>query len=169
MLLRKRRKGHQRCNQNSSTLENTQQSHLENHMRYRRDWLFNCRPLCGQTAYQSRGVHQTRCTLRNTHPYLNEIDRVGKNDIDELIRSRRLRMKLIISTSLGQAWLLVISHPAATWIRRHRHIDAVDRLMTGGMPHEHDAFASITPREMRATRREKERQGTTDQSKGQSG
>ena len=41
---------------------------------------------------------------------LNEIDRVGKKEVDELIRSRRLRMKLIISSSLGQAWL--INHPS---------------------------------------------------------
>ena len=46
-------------------------------------------------------------------------------------------------------------------------IDAIDRLMTGGMTHEHDAFATLTPREMRANRREKERQTPTDQSKGQ--
>ncbi len=42
---------------------------------------------------------------------LNEIYRVGKKEVDELIRSRRLRMKLvIISSSLGQAWL--INHPS---------------------------------------------------------
>jgi hypothetical protein len=46
-------------------------------------------------------------------------------------------------------------------------IDAIDRLMTGGMNHEHDAFATLTPREMRAKRREKERQIPTDQSNGQ--
>jgi hypothetical protein len=32
---------------------------------------------------------------------LSEIDRVGKNQIDEMLRDRRSRMKLIISTSLG--------------------------------------------------------------------
>jgi hypothetical protein len=41
---------------------------------------------------------------------LNEIDRIGKDQIDELVRDRRSRMKLIISTSLGQAWL--INHPS---------------------------------------------------------
>jgi hypothetical protein len=41
---------------------------------------------------------------------LNEIDRVGKDQIDELVRDRRSRMKLVISTSLGQAWL--INHPS---------------------------------------------------------
>jgi hypothetical protein len=39
--------------------------------------------------------------------------------------------------------------------------------MTGGMTHEYDAFATLTPREMRAKRREKERQISTDQSNGQ--
>jgi hypothetical protein len=41
---------------------------------------------------------------------LNEIDRVGKKEVGELIRSRHLRMKLVISSSLGQAWL--INHPS---------------------------------------------------------
>ncbi len=41
---------------------------------------------------------------------LNEIDRIGKNQIDELVRDRRSRMKLVISTSLGQAWL--VNHPS---------------------------------------------------------
>jgi hypothetical protein len=110
---------------------------------------------------------------------LNEIDRVGKKEVDELIRSRRLRMKLIISSSLGQAWL--INHPSCR-MDTSTHpvfftetpnalnqlvIDAIDRLMTGGMTHEYDAFATLTPREMRAKRREKERQNPTDQSKGQ--
>jgi hypothetical protein len=41
---------------------------------------------------------------------LNEIDRVGKTEIDKHIREKRSRMKLIISSSLGQAWL--INHPS---------------------------------------------------------
>ena len=41
---------------------------------------------------------------------LNEIDRTGKNEIDEIVRDKRSRMKLIISASLGQAWL--INHPS---------------------------------------------------------
>jgi hypothetical protein len=41
---------------------------------------------------------------------LNEIDRVGEARIDEIVRDKRSRMKLIISTSLGQAWL--INHPS---------------------------------------------------------
>ncbi len=41
---------------------------------------------------------------------VNEIDRTGKNEIDETVRDKRSRMKLIISTSLGQAWL--INHPS---------------------------------------------------------
>ncbi len=41
---------------------------------------------------------------------LNETDRTGKNEIDEIVRDKRLRMKLVISTSLGQAWL--INHPS---------------------------------------------------------
>ncbi len=41
---------------------------------------------------------------------LNEIDRTGKNEIDEIVRDKRSRMKLVISTSLGQAWL--INHPS---------------------------------------------------------
>jgi transposase InsO family protein len=110
---------------------------------------------------------------------LNEIERVGKNEVDELIRSRRLRMKLVISSSLGQAWL--INHPSCRMDTSTHSvfftetpndldqlvIDAIDRLMTGGMTHEHDAFATLTPREMRAKRRGKERQTPTDQSKGQ--
>ncbi len=41
---------------------------------------------------------------------LNEIDRIAKNQIDEAVRDKRSRMKLVISTSLGQAWL--INHPS---------------------------------------------------------
>ena len=41
---------------------------------------------------------------------LNEIDRTGKNEIDESVRDKRSRMKLVILTSLGQAWL--INHPS---------------------------------------------------------
>jgi hypothetical protein len=33
-------------------------------------------------------------------------------------------------------------------------VNAIDRLMTGGMSHEHDAFANLTPRELRMKRRE---------------
>ncbi len=94
---------------------------------------------------------------------------MGKNEIDEFIRGRRLRMKLIISTSLGQAWL--INHPSCRMDTSTHSvfftetpndldqlvIDTIDRLMTGGMTHEHDAFARRKPREMRAKRREKER------------
>ena len=79
---------------------------------------------------------------------LNEIDRVGKKEVDELIRSRRLRMKLVISSSLGQAWL--INHPSCrTDTSTHSVfftettndldqlvIDAIDRLMIGGINHE---------------------------------
>ncbi len=36
-------------------------------------------------------------------PLLNEIERTGKTEIDEDVRSKRLNMKLVISTSLGQA------------------------------------------------------------------
>ena len=32
---------------------------------------------------------------------LNEIDRTGKNEIDEIVRDKRSRMKVVISTSLG--------------------------------------------------------------------
>jgi hypothetical protein len=42
-------------------------------------------------------------------PLLNEIDRVIKTDVDLDVRKRRLQMKLIVSSSLGQAWL--INHP----------------------------------------------------------
>ncbi len=35
---------------------------------------------------------------------------MGKNQIDEIVCDKRSRMKLIISTSLGQAWL--INHPS---------------------------------------------------------
>ena len=40
---------------------------------------------------------------------INEIDRTGKTSIDETVREKRLNMKLIIATSLGQGWL--INHP----------------------------------------------------------
>ncbi len=42
-------------------------------------------------------------------PLLNEIDRIGKNSIDNEVRKKRLNMKLVVSTSLGQGWL--INHP----------------------------------------------------------
>jgi hypothetical protein len=91
---------------------------------------------------------------------LNEIDRVGKKEVDELIRSRRLRMKLIISSSLGQAWL--INHPSCRMDTSTHSvfftetpndldqlvIDAIDRLMNGRMTHEYETFATLTPREV---------------------
>ena len=40
---------------------------------------------------------------------LNDIERTGKTGIDESVRQKRLDMKLVIATSLGQGWL--ISHP----------------------------------------------------------
>ncbi len=46
-------------------------------------------------------------------------------------------------------------------------VDAIDRLMTGGTSHEHDAFVNLTSRGLRAKRRDSNRQVTTDQSKGQ--
>ena len=42
-------------------------------------------------------------------PLLNEIDRNGKDSIDDEVRKKRLNMKLVVSTSLGQGWL--INHP----------------------------------------------------------
>jgi hypothetical protein len=42
-------------------------------------------------------------------PLLNEIDRIGKTTIDPVVREKRQKMKLVISSSLGQAWL--INHP----------------------------------------------------------
>ncbi len=132
---------------------------------------------------------------------LNDIDRVGKIGIDEIVRDKRSRMKLIISTSLGQAWLinhpsyrldnsthsvfftettecdelrlasnaifsswyaenLIITHDATfsseTLASNDLHqlvVSAIDRLMTGGMNHEHDAFADLTLRELRAQKR----------------
>ena len=42
-------------------------------------------------------------------PLLNEIDRISKTEIDQEVRKKRLQMKLIVSSSLGQAWL--INHP----------------------------------------------------------
>ena len=42
-------------------------------------------------------------------PLLNEIDRTGKEGIDEEVRAKRLKMKLVVATSLGQGWL--INHP----------------------------------------------------------
>ncbi len=40
---------------------------------------------------------------------MNEIDRTGKTSIDESVLKKRLDMKLIIATSLGQGWLII--HP----------------------------------------------------------
>jgi hypothetical protein len=123
-------------------------------------------------------------------------------------------MSLIISSSLGQAWL--INHPScrletsthsvffteitdnetlqratsamfsswyvenveptdATFLSTDMSshdldllvVDAIDRLMTGGISHEHDAFANLTSRGLRAKRRDDNRQITNDQSKGQ--
>ena len=141
---------------------------------------------------------------------LNEIDRIGKDQIDELVRDRRSRMKLIISTSLGQAWL--INHPScrldtsshsvfftevpecedlqrassaifSSWYTENvtvTHdatfstetlsstdlhqliVETIDRLMTGGIGQEHDAFSSLTPREMRAQKRNNKRQRSVD-------
>ncbi len=121
-------------------------------------------------------------------------------------------MKLIISTSLGQAWL--INHPSccldtsthsvfftetpeceklqlasnaifSSWYAENLTIthdatfssetlpsndlhqlivSAIDRLMTRGMIQEHDAFADLTPRELRAQKRDSKRQRTVDQS-----
>jgi hypothetical protein len=42
-------------------------------------------------------------------PLLNEIERTSKDSIDEEVRKKRLNMKLVVSTSLGQGWL--INHP----------------------------------------------------------
>ncbi len=39
-------------------------------------------------------------------PLLNEIDRIGKTTIDPVVREKRQKMKLVISSSLGQAWLI---------------------------------------------------------------
>jgi hypothetical protein len=141
---------------------------------------------------------------------LNEIDRVGKDQVDELVRDRRSRMKLIISTSLGQAWL--INHPScrldtsshsvfftdvpeceklqrvssaifSSWYTENVAVThdaafststlsstdlhqlivrSVDRLMTGGIGQEHDAFSSLTPREIIAQKRDNKRQRSVD-------
>jgi hypothetical protein len=145
---------------------------------------------------------------------LIQIERVGKSEVDNHIREKRSRMKLIISSSLGQAWL--INHPIcrletsthsvffteitdneplqratcamfSSWYTENVEstdenfsstdmpshdldllvVNAIDRPMTGGVSHEHDAFANLTPRELRAKRRESNRQVTPDQSKGQ--
>jgi hypothetical protein len=145
---------------------------------------------------------------------LNEIERVGKNEVDNHIREKRSRMKLIISSSLGQAWL--INHPScrletsthsvffteitdnetlqsatnamfSSWYIENVEltdatfsskdmssqdidllvVDAIDRLMTGGISHEHDAFANVRPRGLRAKRRDNYRQVITNQSTGQ--
>jgi hypothetical protein len=145
---------------------------------------------------------------------LNEIERVGKNEIDNHIREKRSRMKLVISSSLGQAWL--INHPScrletskhsvffteitdddtlqpitnamfSSWYVENVEstdttfsskdmsshdldllvVDAIDRLMTGGISQEHDAFANLTPRELRAKRRENNGKVNVDQSKDQ--
>ncbi len=130
---------------------------------------------------------------------LNEIDRVGEEQVDEAVRNNRSRMKLVISTSLRQAWL--INHPSCSlavathsvffteitgeeslqnasnalfciWYMENvasnsdatfscpkmltsRDLDelvvgAIDHLMTGGMSHENDSFALLTPRDERA-------------------
>ena len=127
-----------------------------------------------------------------------------EEQVDEAVRDKRSRMKLVISTSLGQAWL--INHPSCnlavathsvfftettgeeslqtassalfcTWYMENvtsnsdatfscpkvltSHdleelvVGAIDRLMTGGMSHESDSFALITPRDERAQKRAK--------------
>jgi hypothetical protein len=37
---------------------------------------------------------------------LNDIERTSKTGIDESVRQKRLDMKLVIATSLGQGWLI---------------------------------------------------------------
>ncbi len=61
-------------------------------------------PLPTRISYPSK----LRSTSERQVPLslLNEIDRTGKNEIDEIVRDKRSRMKLVISTSLGQAWLI---------------------------------------------------------------
>ncbi len=39
-------------------------------------------------------------------PLLNEIERTGETEIDEDVQSKRLNIKLVVSSSLGQAWLM---------------------------------------------------------------
>jgi hypothetical protein len=51
-------------------------------------------------------------------PLLNEIDRIGKSTIDPVVREKRQTMKLVISSSLGQAWLT--NHPKC-WLDNVRH------------------------------------------------
>jgi hypothetical protein len=41
---------------------------------------------------------------------LNDIERTGKTGIDESVRQKRLDMKLVIATSLGQGWLIKTAH-----------------------------------------------------------
>ena len=124
-------------------------------------------------------------------------------------------MKLVISTSLGQAWL--INHPSCnlttsqhsvfftespddealqgasnaifcSWYTENLTLNsgdtllcakelnsrdlcelvvgAIDRLMTGGINHEHDNSAQITPREMRARKRRASVINRTNPTKG---
>jgi hypothetical protein len=42
-------------------------------------------------------------------PLVNEVDPNGKDSIDNEVGKKRLNMKLVVSTSLGQGWL--INHP----------------------------------------------------------
>jgi hypothetical protein len=42
-------------------------------------------------------------------PLPNERDRISKTSIDPAVRDKRQKMKLVLSSSLGQAWL--INHP----------------------------------------------------------
>jgi hypothetical protein len=126
-------------------------------------------------------------------------------------------MKLVISTSLEQAWL--INHPScslaatahsvfstensdnesfqhassaifSSWYKEEAAsssgtafscskalssrdlgelvVDAIDRLMTGGISHDSYVFAQLTPREIRATKRAK-RTPSVDQPANQDG
>jgi hypothetical protein len=53
-------------------------------------------------------------------PLLNEIDRIGKTTIDSTVREKRQKMKLVISSSLGQAWL--INHPKCRLDNAHHSV-----------------------------------------------
>jgi len=74
---------------------------------------------------------------------LNEIDRTGKNEIDEIVRDKRSRMKLIISASLGQAWL--INHPSCNLTTSQHSVfftESPDEKHYNVLPSRHSALGS---------------------------
>jgi hypothetical protein len=92
---------------------------------------------------------------------LDEIERTGKTSIDEVVRQKRLDMKLVIVNSLGQGWLIKWTESTEganitpKTLSDENDIDvlclrAVDALMKDGTSRK-----KLSPRDLRAQERSK--------------